>query len=303
MRTFLDLPKRGKHQWWRYILSIALVLFFWLILGSVPFLGVALWMAVDNNPATGINPEDGTLTGFDPILTDYLLPNLAFPLFLLGLFLAVRLVHKRRLQTLITPQARVSLGRILQGFSLWLALAGVMALVEYLMYPGAFTWVGVAPGRYLGFMVLALGLTTLQASTEELFFRGYLLQGMGHWMRRPLPLAALNGVLFMLPHVLNPEVQRGGLLMLVLYWGIGAFFAWITLQDEGLELALGAHAANNLFVALFVNFESSALQTPALIQSNRFDPLFNLVTLVIMVGVFQLIVFRRTRPRSEKRPR
>lgn len=291
--TFLDLGKQGKSQGWRYALGMGIVLFFWLVLGSLPFVGAAMWLTVDGNPETGVNPETGLLTGIDTILGNYILPNLAFPFFLLGLVFALWFVHKRNLRTLITPDSSISLERMLQGFGLWFGLAGIVTFVEYILYPDAFAWSSVAPGRYIGFVALALALTSLQTTTEELFFRGYLLQGLGKWIRQPFILAVFNGLLFMLPHIFNPEVQSGVVLTLLYYWGIGAFFAWITLKDQRLELALGAHAANNLFVALFVNFEQSALQTPALIQSNRLDPLYNLVTFIVMAAVFHLVVFQQ----------
>jgi uncharacterized protein len=293
--SFIDLTERGKNGWWRYVLGTGVVLFFWLMLGSLPLLAAAIWVVLDGNPATGIDLEAGFLTGINPIFSEYALLNLAFPLFLLGIFVAVRLVHSRRLRTLITPRSEVSLRRIWQGFRLWFVLAGVVTFIEYLLYPDAFAWAGIAPGRYVGFAMLALILTSLQAATEELFFRGYLLQGLGRRVRQPLVLAAINGLVFMLPHAFNPEVANGVVLTLLYYWGIGVFFAWLTLRDNRLELALGTHAANNLFVALFVNFKASVLQTPALILTDRLDPLYNLIGFVAMAGVFYVIVMRGNR--------
>jgi hypothetical protein len=135
--------------------------------------------------------------------------------------------------------------------------------------------------------------------TEELFFRGYLLQGLGQLIQQPSILAAVNGLLFMLPHTLNPEVASGVVLTLLYYWAIGAFFTWLTLKENRLELALGVHAANNLFVALFVNFKGSALYTPALVMSNRLDPLYNLLSFIVMAGVFYLVVFAHVSPPHE----
>ena len=292
--SFLNLPNQGKNQWWRYALGTGLVLFFWLILGSMPFLFAGIRAVTDENPATQIDPNTGLLRGVDPVFGNYVLPNLAFPFFLFGIFFAVRILHKRRLRTLITTESQLSSQRILQGFGLWFGFAAIVTFSEYLLHPEAFSWSSVAPGRYIGFVALALILTPIQTTTEELFFRGYLLQGLGRGIRQPFILAACNGLLFMLPHVFNPEVQSGVVLTLLYYWGIGAFFAWITLKDQRLELALGAHAANNLFVALFVNFKQSALQTPALIQSNRLDPLYNLIAFVMMAAIFHLIVFSGT---------
>jgi membrane protease YdiL (CAAX protease family) len=52
-------------------------------------------------------------------------------------------------------------------------------------------------------------LTSIQASAEELLFRGYLLQGTGLVTRRTVLLTVVNGVLFAVLHLSNPEVGRG----------------------------------------------------------------------------------------------
>jgi hypothetical protein len=60
----------------------------------------------------------------------------------------------------------------------------------------------------------------------------------------------------------NPEVSKLGILCLCYYIGTG-FLRILTLMDEGMELALGFHAANNL-VELVSNFRLVSL-------SNTFD--------------------------------
>lgn len=56
-----------------------------------------------------------------------------------------------------------------------------------------------------------------------------------------------------------------------LYFAVGAFLALITVRDGGLELALGAHAANNLFAALILNHVTSSLPTAGVWQIAIFD--------------------------------
>jgi membrane protease YdiL (CAAX protease family) len=51
---------------------------------------------------------------------------------------------------------------------------------------------------------------------------------------------------------------------MVFYIGTGLFLGVLTLMDEGLELALGFHAANNLTAALLVTAEWTAFQTNSL---------------------------------------
>lgn len=107
-------------------------------------------------------------------------------------------------------------------------------------------------------------LTPIQTSAEELFYRGYLMQGLSLLTRNPVVLTIATSLAFAIPHFNNPEMQRGFLLGALNYFLWGVFAAVITLQDNGLELALGVHAANNLFIFLFLNTPDSVLPTPAM---------------------------------------
>ena len=53
---------------------------------------------------------------------------------------------------------------------------------------------------------------------------------------------------------------------MVHYIGTGFFLGIITLMDEGLELALGFHAGNNLFAALLVTADWTVFQTNSLLR-------------------------------------
>jgi len=134
--------------------------------------------------------------------------------------------------------------------------------------------------------------TPIQTSAEELFFRGYLLQAWGHVLKNPVGLALINGILFMLPHLANPEVASGPVLLALYYFGIGAFFAFITLRDNGLELAIGAHAANNMYAAIFANYTDSVLPTDSIFTVTELDPLFGLLSFAVIAGVFYVVLLR-----------
>ena len=54
------------------------------------------------------------------------------------------------------------------------------------------------------------------------------------------------------------------------YIVFGLIFGIITILDDGIEAAMGAHAANNIFLCIMVTNESSALQTPALYDSAQY---------------------------------
>jgi hypothetical protein len=106
-------------------------------------------------------------------------------------------------------------------------------------------------------------------------------------------------VLFALPHIGNPELEANFYVVLLSYFVLGVFLAWVSIKDGTIELAIGVHAANNLFAGLIVTFPLSALPTPALFYTTHFDPFFNLVVTILLCAVFYLIVFMRRRKHTE----
>ncbi len=74
----------------------------------------------------------------------------------------------------------------------------------------------------------------------------------------------MTSLLFALMHGLNPEVKEYGFLnMMPQYILFGLIFGTITILDDGVEAAMGAHTANNVFLCIMVTNKSSALQTAA----------------------------------------
>jgi uncharacterized protein len=298
MNTYLDLARLGKNSWWRFLLAVLLIFFLWQILGALPSVFLLIWVLLDGNPQTSFT-SGGQFIGMDSILS-FVVPMLASIFFLLGIFLAVRFIHQRSFGTLISPAQKLSLRRILQAFAVWFVLSGLMSLVEALLYPGRYVWT-LDLSHYIPFFFLALFLVPIQTTAEELFFRAYILQGFGLRLRNVWVLSFISGFLFMLPHLLNPEAQANYLLMGFFYFFIGAVMAFVTLKDGRLELALGLHAANNLFSALFANYTVSVMPTPSLFTVNTLDPVYSVLTAAIGLIVFVLI-FISPLPRLGHKP-
>jgi hypothetical protein len=66
----------------------------------------------------------------------------------------------------------------------------------------------------------------------------------------------------------------------------------VTILDDGIEMALGAHAANNIFLCIMVTQKSSALQTVALYEQHNYYPWLELAGLIISGVVFILVMKR-----------
>ena len=282
MQNYLELARRGKNEAWRIILAILLMLFAWQVLGAMPSAILLVWMALRGQlqvaSAGGILPGMDTLAGFVALM-------LASVFFLGGIFLAVRFIHRRPLRTLVTPARSLAWGRMFQGFGVWLGLTVLMSLLEALVYPGRYVWT-LDLGRFLPFLFLALIFIPIQTSAEELFFRGYLLQEIGLQSRNIWVLSSLSGLLFGLPHLLNPEASVNYPLLGFYYFAFGFFLAFITLRDGKLELALGAHAANNLFSVIIANYTITALPSPSLFTIKVLDAFFSVPVAVLGMAIF-----------------
>ncbi len=270
MDIYLDLARRGKNAWWRYVAAVLLILCAWQILGSFPTILLLFWTLFTGH-AQNIG-QAASLPGVD-LLVKFIAFMFASIMFLIGLFLAMQFIHRRSLRSLITPDRRLDWKRFTQGFLFWLLLAGITSILEAGLYPGRYSW-SFDPVQFVPFTIVALVLIPIQTSTEELFFRGYILQGAGLRIRNIWVLSAISGILFGAPHLINPEASSNYLLMGLYYFAMGAFLAYLTLRDGRLELALGIHAANNLFSILIANTKFSTLPSPSLFTVNVLDPSF-----------------------------
>jgi hypothetical protein len=289
MNSYLDAVHQGKNNWWRYVLSIAVILFLWLIIGSIPVVVFSAYLMVDGNSNSGFT-ETG-FSGVDPLAAFFVTMS-GFLMFFLAIFISVRFIHGRPFKSLITPGQKINWKRLSFGFTFWFVIACLVSLFEAILYPDRYT-VSFDPLPFLIFMVFALLLIPIQAACEELFFRGYLMQGLGLRIRGLIVLPLVSGLLFGALHLWNPEMTEtnGSWLLAASYFLIGWFAALITLLDGGLELALGLHVANNLYTALVANYTVSALPSESVFMVNVIDPLYGLISLVIGLLVFFMLAF------------
>lgn len=96
------------------------------------------------------------------------------------------------------------------------------------------------------YAAFAIVLLLIAAAAEEIVFRGWLLKHAGAFIRNPAILMAVNGLLFALIHF---DPNPGAFLVRA---AMGAGLTWMTLRTGGIELAIGAHAANNIAILLLL---------------------------------------------------
>jgi len=83
--------------------------------------------------------------------------------------------------------------------------------------------------------------------------------------RKSTPLL-ITSLTFGFLHFYNPEIMKLGSILLIHYVATGLFLGIITLMDDGMELALGFHAGNNLLIALVVTADWTVFQTSSILK-------------------------------------
>lgn len=81
--------------------------------------------------------------------------------------------------------------------------------------------------------------------------------------------------------------------MMPQYISFGLIFGLISVLDDGIELAMGIHFANNAFLSLFVTHSSAAFQTTAVFEAQKVDPYWGFLTLLLSGIILIAFLYRK----------
>ncbi|MGB5242758.1 MAG: CPBP family intramembrane glutamic endopeptidase [Lutimonas sp.] len=285
--NFIQQAYLGKNDWWRYLLTFFLLLFGWQVIGIIPITVVAYAKA--GNLGTFIESAENAFAGLGINANLYLfLMLLMFIIGLYFLFLGIKYIHQRAFKTVITTRESIDFKRVIFSFLLWGGISVIFFVLGYLSEPELFTW-NFKPIPFLILLIISFTLLPFQTSFEEILFRGYAMQGLGLWFKNALMPLVLTSVIFGLLHGFNPEVEKLGQIIMVYYIGTGLMFGICTLMDEGTELALGMHAANNIIAAVLVTSDWMVFQTDALWVDTS-EPSAGMETFIPVFVVYPLVL-------------
>ncbi len=286
----------GRNDFWMYVFGLVAAFIGYIafqLIMLVPLLAAATKQGIgveeiSTNPNILFNPD---AMGMNRSFMLALLMGM-FVSTLLFFWLFTRLIQHKPLSSILTGFEKFRWKRYFFAFSTWGILLVGFTIVSYLMAPGDMELRFDAP-KFALLFVVAVILVPIQTGTEELLFRGYLMQGFSLVFKKAIPALILTSVLFGLLHASNPEAKAHGLLIMMPYYILfGAFLGVLTLLDEGAELAMGVHFANNLFSALLVCTKNSVLQTDAIFYTSVEEPLSELIAWAIMATVCFFIFYK-----------
>ena len=253
--SFLTDFSTDKRSFGFYLVG-SLVIILFSFLGQVPMLLFFPDNTVaSNDPFAYFSHLDSNLT-----LLLFLIPSLiAF----FGFLFVIKYIHKQTLQSVTTVRKQIDVKRIIFGFVFWGVLSVLIFGISLILSPENYKW-NFELQPFLTMFIIASLLIPFQSALEEWIFRGYLMQGFATMTRSRILSLFLTSIIFGSLHILNPEIDKLGYGLLAYYIGSGLFFGIVALMDEGIELAIGIHVANNLVTAILVTANWTAFQTASL---------------------------------------
>jgi len=283
---FLEQGVKKENEFWKYLLG-SVVIIFAAAIGQIP-LGIAVALKAYSSKKIILNSSDA-LNSLDSNGSLFLI-MISFLVAFGGILLVVKYFHQQTLLEITTSRKKIDWKRVFFSFGLWAFFTIITTLIAYYTSPNDMIW-NFKPIPFAILFVIASVLIPVQTSVEEFVFRGYLMQGFANLARNKWFPLMMTSIIFGSMHILNPEVSKMGYSILIYYIGTGLFLGIITLMDDGMELALGFHAANNLVTALLVTSDWTAFQTNSIFRDvsepssgfQIFIPVFVIFPLLLLV--------------------
>jgi len=289
---FFESALQGKNSFWRYLVMFVVVFAVTNTIGALPLISVIIVQGIKNPEILDTSTENLMNLSAYGIDSNVGLLLMIFPFIIgiLALYLLFKPLHGRHFISLFSGAGRIRWNRFIISALVWLILMGIYLYFSIVNNPDNFTLNNVS-GSLIWLIVIAVLFIPLQTSFEELLFRGYLMQGAGAWFRNKWMPLLLTSILFGLMHAFNPEIKEFGFwVMMPQYIMFGLVFGLVTILDNGIEIAMGAHAANNVFLSIFVTQKSSALQTAAIYEQNQVYPWTEFIALLVISVLFVAIM-------------
>jgi hypothetical protein len=254
----------------------------------MPLMGAIAYKTLETGNMIDMSDMSNVYSLFDSNTT-LILILIPFVVGFVALFLWVKFLHKLDFKSLTTSRKKIDWKRVFFSFLLWGGITIFMIVLDYQLSPENYQW-NFEFNKFIVLVIIALLLVPIQTSFEEYLFRGYLMQGIGIAAKNKWVPLLVTSFIFGMMHIANPEVAKIGYIIMVYYIGTGLFLGILTLMDEGMELALGFHAANNLITALLVTANWTAFQTDSILKDMS-EPTAGVDVLIPVIVVFPILLF------------
>ena len=260
--------KNGRNPWYIWIggfflvYTVSTLLPHYVSANLYQAYGFNLWL---NKIARALGDTQISLALIDNLL-------LGIP-FIIAIGFVQRIIRQRPISKLINGlNIRFRWKRFLAGILVFLLILALGYLIFYILIdllepPTIAEQVGLdnkddpySPWNYhrgqfggnLTMVIFTLPLLAIYVLAQELTFRGFVDQGLSRYIKTPILICLLSGLIYALaqssPGVIWAYFEYGNLKFFYVYMLnlilFGFFLSFLTYMDNGLEAALGIHLAN-----------------------------------------------------------
>ena len=239
--------RHGRTEWWAWISGFISILILSFV-GMVTIGGTTAWIIPD------------TLTG------TFILLLLTFLPVFFSVLLIYRFWHDLPIKSLMTSASHFRWGYFSRTMFIIFAFYTLLSFGEFLLFPKEYEGLQVQTdmSAYFKLLLITLIFVPFQAASEELLCRGYLNQALIKYLRSPWLVFLITSGGFALLHIGNSESvgQMGPYLASIFLFGMA--MCVLLYFEGGIESAIGAHIANNIFVFAILGYEDPLLPNTAL---------------------------------------
>ncbi len=282
---FVEQGIKTENEFWKYLIG-SFIIATASVVGQLPISIAIIIKSFKNGSMPSSN--EAVMHFFEPNLQLFLL-LLTFVFAFVAIYFVIKKLHRQTFLSVTTSRKKIDWHRVLFSFAIWSFISIVLTMTSYYLNPNDFQ-INFKPIPFAILFVISVVMIPIQTSTEEYLFRGYLMQGFANLSKNKWFPLLMTSVLFGSLHIFNPEIEKLGYFVLVYYIGTGLLLGILTLMDEGMELALGFHAANNLIGALLITTDWGALQTYSIFKDIS-QPNVGAEILIPLVILYPFLLF------------
>jgi len=284
----MELHENNRFRW---ILSFFIIILFWILLGS-SFINIysSISFLFDKNK-NFINTE----------LYNYIGSNIPFLCMWLGFYFCFKYINNIKLSKLSNSSNNFKFKMFYKILLFSIFYFIIIIIIGKLINLYNFEYIKNKAIERAIFIPFALFLTPLQVIAEEILFRAIILKiiikdydflrNKKNSLFLSTILSIFLGLLFIVPHLLNPELNTYFLGAILYYFIFGSLATFSILITNGLEIAIAIHLANNFIITFFCTYKDSALTAvPLFIKTNEnpISPYYEAFSLLFLFMIIAL---------------
>lgn len=283
--------KENKNYRILWIISFFVIVSFWLLLGST-------LINIYSNLSYSLDKNN---IFFNSEIYNYIGANIPFLSMWLGFYFCFKYINNIKISKLINSKTSIDVKLFIRLFIISIIFFIVVILIGALLNLYDLEFIENKWIERLILIPITLILTPLQVIAEEILFRAVILKiiikdydaltNKKKTLLLSIIISLLIGIIFIIPHLYNPEVDSNFISAISYYLLFGSLATFSILVTSGLEIAIAIHLANNFAITFFSTYENSALTSiPLFIERNeingaKYFEVFCLLLLFVIIAI------------------